>query len=73
MSKSIQLMVSKQEIDDCVKKYINRKIQDICKKQGTDAQIEFEVDQAVIEVKLPNYEDRIKKLEDAVYGGKSKV
>jgi len=68
MTKTIQFRVSKEEIDDSVKKHINRRIQEICKEQKVDDQIRFEIDQAVIEVRVVNYEERIKMLEDAVYG-----
>lgn len=62
--KTIQVRITKEEVDEAVKKYINSRIEQVCKKQGVDAQIAFEVDQAVIEVRVIDYEERIKKLEE---------
>jgi hypothetical protein len=69
MGKSIQIRISKEEIDAAVKKYINGRIEQVCKKQGVDEQIALEINQAVIEVRVIDYEERIKKLEEKVWGG----
>jgi hypothetical protein len=62
--KTIQVRISKEEVDEAVKKYINTRIEQVCKKPGVDAQIAFEVDQAIIEVRVVDYEERIRRLEE---------
>ena len=69
MGKSIQIRISKEDIDVAVKKYINSRIEQVCRKQGVDEQIALEISQAVVEVRVIDYEERIKKLEEKIWGG----
>jgi primosomal protein N'' len=66
MSKVIQVKISRTEMEKIVKKYINERVIEICKKQKIDDQIFFEVEQAVVEVKVPNYEERLAAIEFAL-------
>jgi hypothetical protein len=66
MAKVIQIKISRQEIETAVKSYINRKIDEICKKQKVAGQISFEIEQATVEVKVPDYEERIGAIEFAL-------
>jgi hypothetical protein len=63
MSKVILFKVKKEDIDKAIGDFINKKIAEICKKQNVDAQIQYEVDQAVIEVSAPEYDARLMKIE----------
>ena len=69
MGKTIQIRFSKEDIEEAVKKYINMRIKQVCDQQGVDGEIAFEVEQSVVEVRLVGYDERIKKLEEKVYGG----
>jgi hypothetical protein len=71
MTKTIQIRITKEDIDLAVKNFINKRITDIC-GQKIDDQIAIEVDEAIVEVRSLDYENRIKKLEEAVYGKKKR-
>jgi len=63
LSKVILLKIKKEELDKAIESFINKRISEICKKQKVDAQIQYEVDQAVIEVSAPEYDTRLLKIE----------
>jgi 5'-3' exonuclease len=63
MSKVILFKIKKEDIDKAIDAFINKRIAEICKKQKVDVQIQYEVDQAVIEVSAPEYDARLLKIE----------
>jgi len=65
----MQIKISRDDISAAIRSYINRRIEAICERQRVDSQIAIEVDQAVIEVRSVDFEDRIRKLEEKVFGG----
>jgi predicted methyltransferase MtxX (methanogen marker protein 4) len=65
----MQIKISRDDISAAIKSYINRRIEAICERQRVDSQIAIEVDQTVIEVRSVDFEDRIRKLEEKVFGG----
>jgi hypothetical protein len=73
MAKVIQIKVSRKEIDDAVKAFIQKKIDEACKKQKVVDQINFEIEQAVIEVNVPEHESRIAFLESELLELKKKL
>jgi len=69
-SKNVQLRIGKDEIDALLKEAIIRKINEVLKKSKVDEEIRMAVNEAVIDVDLPiineklfELEQRIKKLE----------
>jgi hypothetical protein len=66
MAKVLQIKISKDEVIDAVRRYIEHKVAETCKKQKINEQIEEEVEQATIEVSVPDYDLRLKALELAV-------
>lgn len=78
LSKSIQIRVEKEYIDQAVKTYINKRIAEICKKQGVDDQIALEVSEAIIEVRIKEgehllrLENRVNEIEQKFRIGKFK-
>jgi len=63
MGKAILFKVKKDEIDEAVRAFINKRIALICKKQKVDAQIQYEVDRAAVEITDPEYDARLMKIE----------
>lgn len=63
MGKIIQVKVSREDVHKAVDAFINRKIAEICKNQDVEQQIKLEVDEAIVEITLPQYERRLMKIE----------
>lgn len=70
MTRTVQIRISKEEIDAIIKNFIYKRVSEIIKKQKIDRQIAIEIDQATIEVLSIDYEERIRRLEEKVYGEK---
>jgi len=68
MTKSLQVRVSKEQIDSAVKNYINKRIKEICKQQKIDEQVFIEVEEAIIEVRIRGYDEKIKDIEERLQG-----
>jgi primosomal protein N'' len=66
MARVIQIKINREEILEAVRKYIERKVAESCRKQRINEQIAEEVEQATIEVTVPEYEVRLKALEEAM-------
>lgn len=66
MSKAIQIKIRKEDIELAVKKAVDAKIREVFKKQNVDGQIAFEVEQAIIEVNLPEVNARLDALETLI-------
>jgi len=63
MSKVIQVKIHKEDVLEAVRRYIEREVAKACKKQRIQEQIANEVEQATIEITVPDYEERLKKIE----------
>ena len=66
MSKVIQVKISRTDVENGIKSYINKRITEVCRKTGVDQQIAFEINEAVVEVLSMDYEERIKILEEKI-------
>ena len=73
MAKVIQIKISKVEIDNAIKNFLYKKIDEACKKQKVVEQINFEIEQAIIEVNIPEHEARIAFLESELLALKNKL
>lgn len=63
MARTIQIRITKEELDLAIRNFIYKRVSEICRKQKIDTQIAIEVEQAVIEVRSIDYGERIKRLE----------
>jgi hypothetical protein len=63
MSKVIQIKISKEDVNKAIRDFLQKKIEEACKKQKVVEQINFEIEQALIQVNIPEHESRISFIE----------
>jgi predicted component of type VI protein secretion system len=60
--KTLQYRITKEEMSKIVDRSIEKLIKEQCMKQGVDKQIAFEISQAVVDIGLPDIEDKVIEL-----------
>jgi hypothetical protein len=66
MTKSYQIRIGKQELDSAVKAAVVDIIEKQIRKHGIDKEIEYEINDLVVDFNFPELEARIKQLEDKI-------
>lgn len=62
LMKTLQYRITKEEMSKIVDRSIEKLIKEQCMKQGVDKQIAFEISQAVVDIGLPDIEDKVIEL-----------